>query len=115
MRIIMPRGDIHPVRFQVYETETQITDIDFTQIYMSCKKSIKDKDVLFQKSLSQGSIVKIGNGDYQFRIEPEDTNSLQFGEYVFDIELIYKNEIKQTIYGTLRLSEEVTTAENEVR
>ena len=115
MRIIMPRGDIYPVRFQIYETETDLTTIDFTQIYMSCKKSVNDKNVLFQKSLSSGSIVKIADGDYQFRIEPEDTNNLQFGEYVFDIELIYENEIKQTVYGTLRLSEEVTTAANEVR
>ena len=111
----MPRGDIYPVRFTIYESETEITTIDFTQIYMSCKKSVKDTDVLFQKSLSSGTIVKLGDGNYQFRIEPEDTNNLQFGEYVFDIELIYENDIKQTIYGTLRLSEEVTTAKNEVR
>lgn len=111
----MPRGDIHPVRFVVYDEDDQVTNIDFTQIYMSCKKSVKDTNVLFQKTLSDGTIVKVGNGDYKFRIEPEDTNNLQFGEYVFDIELIYEDEIKQTICGTLRLSEEVTTAANEVR
>ena len=115
MRISMPRGDIYPVRFQIYETETEITHIDFTQIYMTCKKCAKDVTPLFQKSLSSGTIVKIDDGDYQFRIEPEDTNNLQFGEYVFDIELIYENEIKQTIRGTLRLDEEVTHAINEVR
>lgn len=114
MRIIMPRGDIYPVRFQIFETEEQQTEIDFTQIYMSCKKSFNDNGVLFQKTLTGGTITKLGPGDYQFKIEPQDTNNLQFGEYVFDIELIYEDEIKQTICGTLRLSEEVTTAKNEV-
>lgn len=115
MRIAMPRGDIYPVRFQVYETETEITHIDFTQIYMTCKRSTKDVNPLFQKSLSAGTIVKISDGDYQFRIEPEDTNNLQFGDYVFDIELIYEDQIKQTTCGTLKICDEVTYAVNEVR
>ena len=114
MRISMPRGDIYPVRFQIYETETEITHIDFTQIYMTCKKCAKDITPLFQKSLSSGTIEKLADGDYQFRIEPEDTNNLPFGEYVFDIELIYEDQIKQTIFGTLRLCEEATYAVNEV-
>lgn len=116
MRIIMPRGDLYPVRFQIYETETEVTHIDFTQIYMTCKRNNNERTPLFQKSLSNGTIVKIDDGDYQFYIEPEDTNGLQYGEYSFDIELINDNpRIKQTIAGTLRLSEETTWAENEVR
>lgn len=117
MRIIMPRGDLYPVRFQVYETETELTHIDFSQIYMTCKRQNTDRTPLFQKSLSGNTIEKLGDGDYQFNIEPEDTNNLQFGEYVFDIELINDNDprIKQTISGTLRLAEETTWAVNEVR
>ena len=117
MRIIMPRGDLYPVRFQIYETATEITHIDFSQIYMTCKKNNKERTPLFQKSLSSGTITKIDDGDYQFFIEPEDTNDLQFGEYVFDIELINDSDprIKQTVSGTLRLAEETTWAVNEVR
>lgn len=115
MRIIMPRGDLYPVVFQVYETETELTHIDFTQIYMTCKKTNKDRTPLFQKSLTNGDIVKVSDGEYKFSIEPEDTNNLQFGEYTFDIELLNDNpRIKQTITGTLRLSEETTWAINEV-
>ena len=115
MRIIMPRGDLYPVRFQIYETETELTSIDFTQIYMTCKRNNKERTPLFQKSLSAGSIEKIADGDYMFYIEPEDTNNLQFGEYTFDIELINDDpRIKQTMTGTLRLAEETTWAENEV-
>lgn len=117
MRIMMPRGDLYPVRFQVYETDEELTTIDFSQIYMTCKKCNKDRLPLFQKSLSSGTITKIADGDYQFNIEPEDTNNLQFGDYVFDIELINDNNprIKQTITGVLKIGEETTWAVNEVR
>lgn len=114
----MPRGDLYPVRFQVYDPDDEhVTQVDFSQIYATFKRTSKDKTPLFQKALSRGTIEKINDGDYQFIIEPEDTNSLQYGEYVFDIELINDSDprIKQTIYGTLRLSDEVTWAENEVR
>ena len=116
MRISMPRGDLYTVRFQIYENETDITSIDFSQIYMTCKRTNKDRTPLFQKSLTGGTIHKISDGDYTFNIEPEDTNNLQFGEYSFDIELINDSNprIKQTINGTLKLSEETTWAVNEV-
>ena len=115
MRISMPRGDIYPVSFEIYESEEELTHIDFTQIYMTCKKTNNDRTPLFQKSLTEGSITKLSDGVYQFTIEPEDTNNLQFTEYKFDIELINDDpRIKQTITGTLRLTEETTWAVNEV-
>lgn len=117
MRIIMPRGDLYPVTFQIFDDDTgeEPTHIDFTQIYMTCKKTNKDQTPLFQKSLTTGGISKLDDGVYQFNIEPEDTNNLQFGEYTFDIELINDGmpRIKQTISGTLRLAEETTWASNE--
>lgn len=116
MRINMPRGDLRPVRFQIYEDVKDVSVVDFTQIYMTCKKTNNDETPLFQKSLSAGSITKLGDGDYQFCIEPEDTNDLKYGEYSFDIEIINDEpRIKQTFTGTLNLTPETTWARNEVR
>ena len=116
MKIIMPRGDLYPVRFKIYEDDIDVTHIDLSQIYMTCKRNNKEQEPLFQKSLTSGTILKVGDGDYQFNIEPEDTNNLQFGDYTFDIELINEGEprIKQTITGILKLTEETTWAVNEV-
>ena len=115
MTISMPRGDIYPVTFEIYETDTELTHIDFTQIYMTCKINNNDRTPLFQKSLTGGSIDKLSDGRYRFVIEPEDTDNLQFGDYKFDIELINDNpRIKQTIAGILKLTEETTWAINEV-
>lgn len=116
MRINMPRGDLRTIAFQICDNPEDVTIIDFTQIYMTCKKTNREKTPLFQKSLSGGTIIKTGDGSYQFNIEPEDTNNLQYGEYSFDIEIINDNpRIKQTFAGTLNLTPEVTWAENEVR
>ena len=70
MQIVMPRGDLRPIEFQV-------------------------------------------NPSYTFNIEPEDTDNLDYGTYVFDIELIKTGEIKQTSVGQFTLTSEVTFAENE--
>lgn len=116
LSITMARGDIHIVRFQVYdETTGEICETDFTEIYMSVKKYLNDRDVLFQKRLSAGGIEKLGPGDYQIKIEASDTESLDFKkQYPFDIELVYENEIKQTTCGELILTPEVTCVWNEV-
>lgn len=70
---------------------------------------------MFQKRLSNEDIVKKEDGYYHFAIMPSDTDGLLYGEYVFDIEIYNKEPfIKQTILGTLKLTNEVTHAENEV-
>ena len=116
MTITMPRGDIRLVRFQVYDPQTGNTSqVDFTEIYVTLKKSLYDRDFIFQKRLSDGSVEKLDVGDYQFKLISEDTDSLDFNKaYPFDIELIYENEVKQTEYGKLEITPEVTCKWNEV-
>lgn len=116
LSVTMPRGDIYLIRFEVFDYDSDYpTEIDFTEIYMSVKKHLNDHNVVFQKRLSTGEIEKLGTGDYQIRINPEDTESLDFNKtYPFDIELIYNNQVKQTAYGEIRISPEVTCSWNEV-
>lgn len=116
MYIEMPRGDIRPITFGVYEPDGHTkSDIVFTEIYFTCKRFAIDDDYLFQKRLTDGSIVRLDNGDYSLRIMPEDTNDLMFDtEYAIDIEILYYDQIKQTTAGRLKLTEETTAAQNEV-
>ena len=118
MRIAMPRGDIKLVRFLVNDRNGTATDVDFTEIYFTVKKSPKERLYEFQKRLSTGGITKLGLGDYQIKIEPKDTNKMfvnntRFPNYVFDIQLDYKNFIKETFVGTFVLTDEITYEENE--
>lgn len=123
MRISMPRGDIKLVRFLVNDRNGTATDVDFTEIYFTVKRSAKDRLYEFQKRLTTGGIKKLGLGDYQIKIEPKDTNkmlvnSTRFPNYVFDVQLVYTGEdgvkyIQETFTGTFVLTDEVTYAENE--
>lgn len=116
LMISMPRGDIRLVRFSVYDSQTGgMSQIDFTEIYLTVKKNLDAREFLFQKTLTNGGIEKIGEGDYQVKIDPEDTNGLAFNKtYPFDIELVYQDEVKQTEFGQLEITPEVTCSWNEV-
>jgi len=114
MRIAMRRADIKWVRFLVNAPNGYATHVDFTNIYFTVKKSAKDRNPLFQKSLKKGEIYKLALGDYQLKIDPADTRKLVAPlDYVFDIQIMYKNIIKETFVGTFALKEEVTYEENE--
>ena len=113
MRIAMRRADIKWVRFLVNAPNGYATDVDFTNIYFTVKKSSKDRQALFQKSLKHGDIYKLATGDYQFKIDPADTKKLVIGDYKFDIQIMYKNIIKETFVGDFALKEEITYPENE--
>lgn len=108
----MPRGDLKHVGFSVsFQNGDQVDDFD--EIYMTVKRSAEHPQFIFQKSLSKGTIERTDPGEYQFEIEPEDTDNLPYGTYVFDIELIKKNEIKTTFVGKFIITHEVTFAGNE--
>jgi hypothetical protein len=109
----MPRGDIRLVRFLVKDPEGSAADIDFTEIYFTVKSTSKDKVYHFQKKLSAGGIVKLGLGDYEVKIEPDDTSKMKYGHYKFDIQIAYEDQLKETFVGDFILTEEITFNENE--
>jgi hypothetical protein len=118
LKIVMPRGDVRPLQFDVLEADGEtMTDIEFDDIYFTVKKNFTDRDFKFQKKLSDGTITKDDDGHYHTFIDSTDTDILPFGEYVFDIELKKSNasvpDIKQTTVGRLIITEESTYARNE--
>lgn len=112
MTISMPRGDIRPIRFVIVDQSGNTTDIVFDEIYFTVKRSYGNKAFLFQKKLSNGTIQQDGDG-YSLTIRPEDTDDLAIGDYVFDIEILAGDDIKQTTVGDFILTNEVTFAINE--
>lgn len=113
MRISMPRGDIKWQRFIVHVPGGSPTNVDFTSVYFTVKKNPKDREYLFQKSLKRNEIYHIGPGDYELKIEPSDTENLAIGNYKFDIQIQYRNLLKETFVGDFILKEEITYPENE--
>ena len=110
MRIAMPRGDIKWIRFKIQEPNGELSTIDFTSIYFSVKKkNARDARILIQKSLQANQFYKLADGDYQTKLSPKDTRDLAIGEYLFDIQVGYKNLIKESFVGDFVLKQEITT------
>ena len=118
--IEMHRGDLKKFKFPIkLKKSNTILKVDLDEIYISFKITTEDKDYLFQKKLSDGSIFRDDNFYYHFAILPEDKDNLRYGYYKFDIEVIkYDSKgnvsIKQTVCGELNLLEEATFKSNEV-
>ena len=110
LNITMPRGDIRKVKFDVKDNAGK-PRADFTEIYFTVKNNSIQENVLFQKKLSDSTIV-LSEGYYHTQIECEDTDGLSYGNYKFDIELIGDN-LKETFVGVLSITEEVTFIGNE--
>ena len=114
MEIRMARGDLETRNIKLKTKSGDPYELLPNDIYFTVKKNANDKDYVFQKRLSDGTIIYVGIGEYAFSIQPEDTDGLSFGTYDFDIEVVKNNAVKKTFCGTLVLSKEVTHHYNEV-
>lgn len=113
MKISMPRGDIKWIHFRINKPDGTGTNLEFSNIYFTVKRKAFDRMFLFQKSYKRGEIYKLGPSDYQLKIDAQDTNKLTFGNYKFDIQLSYRDLLKETCVGDFVILEEVTHAINE--
>ena len=112
MKISFPRGDLFCFPFGVYiDGAAAATEMD--KVWFTVKKHYTDKQVIFQKTLAGGGITGDGNGAYVIRIEPEDTDGLEFGMYDFVIQVEKENDFKKTFMGQMELTAEVTHAADE--
>ena len=113
MEIKMARGDLERRNIILKDSSGSTYQTTPDEIYFTVKKNANDHDFLFQKKLSDGTISLVETWKYQFSINPEDTDNLNFGSYDFDIEVVKDGEVKKTFCGTLTLAKEVTHHYNE--
>ena len=101
--IQLTRGDTARLSITIENDLTndtyEITEND--TIRLTVKRTVKDEEPLFQK------VIK---GSNQFSIDPEDTHNLQFGKYIYDVELTTdKGDVFTIIVPTtLEILREVT-------
>lgn len=72
-RILLTRGDTAYINVVTDDYTPQ----DGDQIKLTVKRSTADKDTLIQKTVSDGVV----------KIEPKDTEALDYGTYVYDCQL----------------------------
>lgn len=107
------RGDTFQFRFQVQDKNGEVLDLDKgIEIYFTVKKNRNSKDVLIQKRLNHGIVLH--DGFYYVRIEADDTNSLGYGMYNYDIQFKQGDVVKTLTLGTISLTDEITHKGDEI-
>lgn len=109
--ISMVRGDTAKFRFQRLDANGDVILTKAPRIFFTLKKKYIYEPFILQKTIADMTFDF--EGWYHFTIEPEDTNGLDFGAYIYDIEVI-TDEYKQTIsIGDFAITKEVTWVQNE--
>lgn len=89
------RGDTQFLKFLVtFKDQTLIKLEDIDTLFITCKKSIYSRENIFQKTIDDVKIDEEGYVHIVFK--PEDTESLEYGKYVFDIEITTKAGYRKT-------------------
>ena len=115
MDIELIRGDTYQLKFQRKLTDDTVITQKPDEMYMTFKRNYNEIGYVLQKRLSRNEIIFNEDDNYYYvTIEPEDTNDLDYGSYVFDIETKVGKVVKTIVLGKLKIKKEVTFAENEV-
>jgi hypothetical protein len=101
--IELTRGDTARLTVPIKDDSGAVYEMQSTDVLiMTVKNSVNDKEPCFQK---------IVTGSNEIHIKPGDTAELNFGKYVYDVELRISEDDVYTIIEktTFKIREEVTT------
>lgn len=105
------RGDTKGYKFQRIDSNGSVIMTPPDKLYFTVKKTYESQEMLIQKRLPDFEIDS--QGFYHFVILPTETNDLQYGKYVFDIEVIVEGVKTTVARGDFILESEVTFADDE--
>lgn len=106
------RGDTNALKkFRVLDKNEEVMELTTNeQLYFTMKSNPNSDEVLVQKTINNGIYLE-DDGYYHITLEADETSKLNYGAYVYDIELKSfgsKNVVKTIMEGTITLTEEVT-------
>lgn len=99
--IVLTRGDSAVLKLTVVDGEGQPYEIaDNDTVIFTIKKHTTDKEAVLKKTLTDGQII----------INPQDTENLEYGQYVYDVELTQGSGFVATVIPPTRfvVAEEVS-------
>ena len=108
-----PRGDTCPLTLTLKDAEGNVLIPTVgDEIYFTVKKNYNSRDVVFQKKYTTGDL-EVEDGLVKFVLKHNDTASLNYGTYVFDIQFKSGDFVKTLVLGTITLTNEATWINNE--
>lgn len=109
--IELTRGDTQGFKFQRQTVNNEVINIKADEVTFTVKSNYYTTKVLLQKKLSKDEITFDDDSFYHFKINHDDTKNMPYGEYAFDIEVRYNEDVKTLLKGEFIIKEEVTTDE----
>lgn len=114
MDLEFTRGDTQVLKFQIKDNSGNVLSLsENDKLYFTVKKSATSDEVVMQKTVGKGIELK-EDGYYYITIDTEDTAELDYGGYMYDIEIKSGKLVKTLILATLTLTEEVTWKGDEI-
>ena len=102
--ITMVKGDTLAFNVEVYDENYD--PIEVTSAFMTCKKMPTSEEYVFQKSLGDG--ITQQDSLMTVRVAPADTAETDAGEYYFDFQIGFDNDVFTIMRGILSLEQNVT-------
>lgn len=98
--ISLTRGDTFKCVLSLTEdSKTYIPDPE-DRIRFALKRNYKSEEILIRKEIPNNSLL--------FKLNPEDTKNLEYGEYVYDMEITKQNgDVDTFLKGKLKLTEAI--------
>ena len=97
--LYLTRGDTAYLNVALQDADGEALD-GTAAITFSCKKNVKDENYAFQCFC---------NYPEQIKIEPEQTKELEYGKYLYDIQVTMDNgDIFTIVSGPIYIKEEIT-------
>lgn len=109
--LLQTRGDTRKYRFQRVNADGSVIEDTPDKLFFTVKKNFETEGFIFQKTLADFRIDD--EFVYHFIIQPEDTESLKYGDYVYDIEVITDGVVTTLAKGKFILEAEATWAVNQ--
>ena len=101
------RGDTFKFKFLVKFKDNQtVLEEDVKELFVTIKKNEYTSKILFQKTLNDVEIDEEGYVHIEFK--PEDTETLEYGKYVADIEITLTSGVRKTKFFDFELLSETT-------
>lgn len=107
-----PRGDTCPVSFEVTDSKGNELDLSTSEIYFTLKKNYNTQNYILQKKKSNSGITVDGKKG-SLVLTHNDTAELNYGNYVYDIQIKSGDYVKTLAMGTITLTNESTWKANE--
>lgn len=100
------RGDTGNFTFQCLDTQGAVITTIADALYFTVKPSWNTAVAVICKTLDDMTFSE--DGTYHFTIQPNETECLKYGNYVFDIEVTRDGVVTTIAKGVLTITEEAT-------